>query len=148
MESRDTRAKSFDVVGRRLGDRRASRCSSTRWSTPTTRAGARRRRSGCGAGALALLAFFVAWERRAARPLVPFSIFRLRTLRGSNAAGLLIGASLFSMFFFISLYLQQVLGYDALKAGLAYLPLAVLDHRQRRRRLAAGDPDRLQADAA
>ena len=56
---------------------------------------------------------------------MPFSIFRLTTLRGSNVAGLLIGMSLFSMFFFISLYLQQVLGYEPLKAGLAYLPLAL-----------------------
>jgi MFS family permease len=55
---------------------------------------------------------------------MPFSIFRLRTLRGADVVGLLIGMSLFSMFFFISLYLQQVLGYDALEAGVAYLPLA------------------------
>ena len=45
---------------------------------------------------------------------------------GANVVGLLVGMSLFSMFFFISLYLQQVLGYSALKAGLAYLPLALL----------------------
>jgi len=72
-----------------------------------------------------LLASFVVIETRARRPLVPFSIFRLRTLRGANVVGLLIGMALFSMFFFISLYLQQVLGYSALKAGLAYLPLAL-----------------------
>ena len=64
-------------------------------------------------------------ELRSPSPLVPFSIFRLRSLRGSNIVGLLIGMSLFSMFFFISLYLQQVLGYSALKAGFAYLPLAL-----------------------
>ena len=56
---------------------------------------------------------------------MPFSIFRLRTITGANVVGLLIGASLFSMFFFISLYMQQVLGYSAIKAGLSYLPLAV-----------------------
>ena len=56
---------------------------------------------------------------------MPFSIFRMRTLTGANVVGLLIGASLFSMFFFISLYMQQVLGYSAIKAGLSYLPLAV-----------------------
>jgi predicted MFS family arabinose efflux permease len=77
------------------------------------------------AGAVLLLAAFVAIELRARKPLVPFSIFRLRTLRGANAVGLLIGMSLFSMFFFISLYLQQVLGYSALQTGFAYLPLAV-----------------------
>ena len=63
-------------------------------------------------------------ESRTRHPLVPFSIFRLRTLRGANVVGLLLGMSLFSMFFFISLYMQQVLGYEPLKAGLAYLPLA------------------------
>jgi MFS family permease len=56
---------------------------------------------------------------------MPFSIFRLRTLRGADVVALLIGMSLFSMFFFISLYMQQVLHYSALKAGLSYLPLAV-----------------------
>jgi MFS family permease len=71
-----------------------------------------------------LLASFIAIESRTSHPLMPFSIFRLRTLRGADVVGLLIGMSLFSMFFFISLYLQQVLGYDALKAGVAYLPLA------------------------
>jgi len=76
-------------------------------------------------GALALLAAFVAIELRSAAPLVPFRIFRLRTLTGANIVGLLTGASLFSMFFFISLYMQNVLGYSAIKAGLSYLPLAV-----------------------
>ncbi|HEX6602715.1 MAG TPA: MFS transporter, partial [Solirubrobacterales bacterium] len=58
-------------------------------------------------------------------PLVPFSIFRLQTITGANVVGILVGASLFSMFYFISLYMQQVLGYSAIKAGLSYLPLAV-----------------------
>jgi EmrB/QacA subfamily drug resistance transporter len=74
---------------------------------------------------LSLLAAFVAIELRSAKPLVPFSIFRIRTLTGANVVGLLVGASLFSMFFFISLYMQQVLGYSAIHAGLSYLPLAV-----------------------
>jgi EmrB/QacA subfamily drug resistance transporter len=73
----------------------------------------------------ALLAAFIAIELRATKPLVPFSIFRIRTLTGANVVGLLVGASLFSMFFFISLYMQQVLGYSAIHAGLSYLPLAV-----------------------
>jgi EmrB/QacA subfamily drug resistance transporter len=73
-----------------------------------------------------LLAAFVAIELRARRPLVPFSIFRLRTLTGANVVGLLVGASLFSMFYFISLYMQQVLGYSAIHAGLSYLPLALV----------------------
>ena len=73
-----------------------------------------------------LMAAFVAIELRATKPLVPFSIFRIRTLTGANVVGLLVGASLFSMFFFISLYMQQVLGYSAIHAGLSYLPLALV----------------------
>ncbi len=75
--------------------------------------------------AAALLAGFYAIERRSAAPLVPFSIFRQRTLTGANVVGVLTGASLFSMFFFISLYMQNVLGYSAIKTGVSYLPLAV-----------------------
>jgi EmrB/QacA subfamily drug resistance transporter len=78
------------------------------------------------AGAVALLAIFVGIESRTRHPLMPFSIFRLRTLRGANIAGLLTGMSLFSMFLFISFYLQYVLGYSALKTGLAYLPLSLV----------------------
>jgi EmrB/QacA subfamily drug resistance transporter len=72
-----------------------------------------------------LLGAFVVIEQRSKAPLVPFRIFRLRTLTGANVVGLLLGASLFSMFFFISLYMQQVLGYSPIHAGLSYLPLAV-----------------------
>jgi EmrB/QacA subfamily drug resistance transporter len=72
----------------------------------------------------ALLAAFTAIELRSASPLVPFRIFRSRTLTGANVSGLLVGASLFSMFFFISLYMQQVLGFGPLKTGVSYLPLA------------------------
>ncbi len=74
--------------------------------------------------AAALIAAFVVIEQRTADPLVPFRIFRLPTLTGANAVGLLVGASLFSMFFFASLYMQQVLGYGPIKAGLSYLPLS------------------------
>ena len=72
-----------------------------------------------------LLVVFVVVELRARVPLVPFATFRRRTLTGSNVTALMLGAALFSMFFFISLYMQQVLGFDALEAGLAYLPLAI-----------------------
>jgi EmrB/QacA subfamily drug resistance transporter len=74
---------------------------------------------------VALIAAFVWIELRSRAPLVPFRIFRLRTLTGANVVGLMLGASLFSMFFFISLYMQQVLGYSAIHAGLSYLPLAL-----------------------
>jgi EmrB/QacA subfamily drug resistance transporter len=77
-------------------------------------------------GAVALFAVFVVTELRSSAPLVPFGIFRKRTLTGANIVGLLVGGSLFSMFFFITLYLQQVLGDSAIQAGLSYLPLSVL----------------------
>lgn len=72
-----------------------------------------------------LIGVFVLIELRSRAPLMPFRIFRSRTVTGANVVGLLVGASLFSMFFFISLYMQQVLGYGPLKAGFAYLPLAL-----------------------
>jgi EmrB/QacA subfamily drug resistance transporter len=74
----------------------------------------------------ALISAFVAIELRSRAPLVPFRIFRLRTLTGANTVGLLVGGSLFSMFFFITLYMQQVLGYSPIEAGLSYLPLALM----------------------
>jgi EmrB/QacA subfamily drug resistance transporter len=81
---------------------------------------------GLGGLALALIAGFYVIERRSKAPLMPFpGIFRIRTITGINVSAVLIAAALFSMFFFISLYMQQVLGYSALDAGLAYLPLAV-----------------------
>jgi EmrB/QacA subfamily drug resistance transporter len=75
--------------------------------------------------AIALLGVFTAIELRSDAPLVPFSIFRKRTLTGANVVGLMVGGSLFAMFFFITLYMQQVLGYSPIKAGLSYLPLSV-----------------------
>jgi EmrB/QacA subfamily drug resistance transporter len=81
---------------------------------------------GLGGLSLALIAAFYVIERRSKAPLMPFpGIFRIRTITGINVSAVLIAAALFSMFFFISLYMQQVLGYSALDAGLAYLPLAV-----------------------
>ena len=74
---------------------------------------------------VALIGAFVVIELRSEAPLAPFRIFRLRTLTGANVVGILLGASLFSMFFFISLYMQQVLGYSPIHTGLSYLPLAV-----------------------
>ena len=75
--------------------------------------------------AVVLLTAFVVVERRSTAPLVPLSVFRLRTLRAANVIGLLVGLALISMFFLMTLYLQQVLGLSALRAGLAYLPLAL-----------------------
>jgi EmrB/QacA subfamily drug resistance transporter len=69
----------------------------------------------------ALLVAFLVIERRVEAPLMPLSIFRLKTLAGANAAGLLLGGSFFAYIFVGTLYMQQVLGYSALKTGLAWL---------------------------
>ena len=74
--------------------------------------------------AAALLAAFLAVERRTASPLIPFEIFRLRTVLGANVAMVIVAAAMFGLFFFLSIYLQVVLGYSALEAGVAQLPLA------------------------
>src|SRR5207253_1419359 len=75
--------------------------------------------------AAALLVGFVVRELTARSPLIRLGILRSRTLSAANVVGLMTGASLFSMFFFISLYMQRVLGFSPLKTGIAYLPLAV-----------------------
>jgi len=72
-----------------------------------------------------LIAAFVLIERRHKAPLVPLRIFSDRSLAASDATFLLVAAGLFGMFFFCTLYLQQVLGYTALKTGVAYLPLSL-----------------------
>ena len=72
-----------------------------------------------------LLAAFAAVERRSSAPLVPFRIFRLSALLGSNVAGVLFGAAVYGMFFVVTLYLQQVLGYSPLAAGFAWLALSL-----------------------
>jgi EmrB/QacA subfamily drug resistance transporter len=73
----------------------------------------------------ALIAGFVVIESRARSPLMPLRILRNRSVASADAVGLLVGAALLSMFFFLSLYLQQVLHYSALRTGVSYLPLAV-----------------------
>ena len=75
------------------------------------------------AAGAALLAVFVAIERRSVAPLVRLSIFRIRTLAVANVALLLVASGLFGMFFFASLYVQEILGYSPLHAGLAFLPV-------------------------
>ncbi len=74
--------------------------------------------------AAALIAFFVLWESRAANPLMPLSIFRIRTLAGANVVGALLGASIFADFFLLTLYVQNVLHYSALKTGITFLATA------------------------
>jgi hypothetical protein len=77
------------------------------------------------AGVLALLTAFVVIERRSRGPLVDLTIFRLRTLTGANVTGVLVGGVVVPMFFFLSLYLQNVLRYDAITTGLCLVPMCL-----------------------
>jgi EmrB/QacA subfamily drug resistance transporter len=77
------------------------------------------------AGAVALLSAFLVIESRAKDPILPLAIFRLRTLAGANAAGLLLGASFFAFIFIGTLYMQQVLHYSALQTGVAWLATSI-----------------------
>src|SRR5213078_3646014 len=74
--------------------------------------------------ASALIVFFVFWEMRVPNPLMPLSIFRIRTLAGANVVGLLLGASIFADFYLLTLYVQNVLHYSALKTGITFLATA------------------------
>jgi EmrB/QacA subfamily drug resistance transporter len=78
------------------------------------------------AGALALLASFVINERRIKNPLAPLSIFRINGLGFSDATQLIAFAGFLAVFFFVTLYMQNVLHYSAIQAGAAYLPLTVV----------------------
>jgi EmrB/QacA subfamily drug resistance transporter len=78
-----------------------------------------------GAVGLALLALFVFIERHALRPLVPMRIFASRTLTAANLVVFMLGSSVFAMWYFVSLYLQQVLGYSPIRAGLSFLPMTL-----------------------
>jgi EmrB/QacA subfamily drug resistance transporter len=93
-----------------------SKAPDTGWATTRT--------IGLLALSAALLIGFVLIEMVVGVPLVPLSIFRLRTLSAANIVGLLLGATLFSNFFLLTLYVQEVLGYSALKTGLTFLATA------------------------
>jgi EmrB/QacA subfamily drug resistance transporter len=73
------------------------------------------------AGGILLLAFLFI-ESRTAHPVVPLSIFKMKALSAANGIAVTVGAGLFGMYFFLSLFLQQINGYSPLKAGLAFLP--------------------------
>ena len=83
------------------------------WSAPRT--------IGLFVTAAVMLVGFIATERRVSAPLMPLGIFRNRSLSGANAVALMLGASIFSMFFLLTLYMQQILGYSPLKTGVGYL---------------------------
>jgi predicted MFS family arabinose efflux permease len=77
------------------------------------------------ASAVVLLALFLMIESRSKAPLLKLSIFRIRSLAVANVTMLLVASALFGMFFFISLYAQDILHYSPLKAGLAFLPASL-----------------------
>src|ERR671935_1768715 len=77
------------------------------------------------AASAALIGAFFLIEARSQAPLLPLRIFRLRTLSASNLSGLLMGGAIFSQFFLLTLYMQEVLHYSALKTGVAYIGLTL-----------------------
>jgi EmrB/QacA subfamily drug resistance transporter len=81
-----------------------------------------------GAFAVAVVALvaFVLLERNQRVPMLDLSLFRNRTFAGANGVMLLVALAMFGVFFFISLYMQNILGYSAVQAGAAFLPLTVL----------------------
>jgi predicted MFS family arabinose efflux permease len=81
---------------------------------------------GLGAVSLALLGAFILREARAAHPIMPLRIFRSRNVSGANVVEALLVAGMFGTFFLGSLYMEQVLGYDPLEIGLAFLPATLI----------------------
>jgi EmrB/QacA subfamily drug resistance transporter len=79
-----------------------------------------------GAISIGLLIAFVARQARVANPLVPLRLFRSRQVSGANSVQALLVVGMFGMFFLGALYMQRILGYDALQVGLAYLPLTIV----------------------
>jgi EmrB/QacA subfamily drug resistance transporter len=77
------------------------------------------------ASAAALIVAFVAIEARSPAPLLPLRIFRARTLSAANATSAMVGAAAFGQFFLLALYLQQILGYSAVKTGVAFIAITV-----------------------
>jgi EmrB/QacA subfamily drug resistance transporter len=123
QESRDARVKRFDLPGAVLVTGGLSllvyaitQAGQQGWLAGET--------VGVFAAAAALLAGFIAWERRHPEPLMRFGIFQIRTVSGANVAGFIMGTALFAMFLMLTLYMQQVLGYSAMKTGVAYLAVA------------------------
>jgi EmrB/QacA subfamily drug resistance transporter len=79
-----------------------------------------------GAISIGLLIAFVARQARVANPLMPLRLFRSRQVSGANLVQALMVVGMFAMFFLGALYMQRILGYDALQVGLAYLPLTIV----------------------
>jgi EmrB/QacA subfamily drug resistance transporter len=122
-ESRDASVKRFDVPGAVLVTAGLSsvvyaitQAGQEGWLAAET--------VGFFLGSLALLAAFVVWELRHPEPLMRFGILRTKTVAGANVTGFILGTAIFAMFLMLTLYMQQVLGYSAMKTGVAYLAVA------------------------
>jgi EmrB/QacA subfamily drug resistance transporter len=122
-ESRDARVQRYDVPGAALVTAGLSslvyaitQAGSDGWLATTT--------VGFFTAALVLLVSFVAWELRYPEPLMRFGLLQIRTVSGANVAGFIMGTAMFSMFLMLTLYMQQVLGFSAMKTGVAYLAVA------------------------
>jgi MFS family permease len=122
-ESRDARVKRFDLPGAVLVTGGLSvlvyaitQAGQEGWLAGQTLA--------FFAASIVLLAGFIGWELRHPEPLMRFGILQTRTVSGANVAGFIMGTALFAMFLMLTLYMQQVLGYSAMKTGIAYLAVA------------------------
>jgi EmrB/QacA subfamily drug resistance transporter len=122
-ESRDAQVNRFDVPGAVLVTGGLSslvyaitQAGSQGWTSPRT--------IGFFVAAAVMLVGFIGWEARHPEPLMRLGIFRTRTVAGANVAGFILGTALFSMFLMLTLYMQEVLGYSAMKTGVAYLAVA------------------------
>jgi EmrB/QacA subfamily drug resistance transporter len=123
MESKDLRTKTFDLPGAALITGSLivlvlaiTQANQWGWGSATTWL--------AFAASGVLFALFVAWESRQDAPLIPASIFRIRTILGANIASFILATALFAMFLMLTLYMQQVLLFSPLKTGLCYLAVA------------------------
>jgi EmrB/QacA subfamily drug resistance transporter len=122
-ESRDASVKSFDALGAV-----AVTAGLSSMVYAITQAG----QEGWLAGrtvaffvaSVALLVGFLVWEQRHPEPLMRLGILRIKTVSGANVAGFIVSTAMFAMFLMLTLYMQQVLGYSAMKTGVAYLAVA------------------------
>jgi MFS family permease len=119
------RAKNFDLAGAVTATIGLSLLVLGIVRTDVTGWGAAQTLALIGAGVLLLLLFVAIEGRFATAPLMPLRIYASHTLSVANVVVLMIGAATFGMWFFVSLYLQQVLGYSPIKAGLAFLPMTL-----------------------
>jgi EmrB/QacA subfamily drug resistance transporter len=122
-ESRDLRTKTFDAVGAVLITSGLvvlvygiTQANTWGWGSARTWL--------VFAGSAVLQGLFLLWERGREEPLVPMSIFRVKTVLGANITGFILGTILFAMFLLLTLYMQQVLGMSPLRTGLGYLAVA------------------------